>query len=64
MVVQITSSVKNGELVTVLHGPDPRRRTETMSAADKTDFVINGAWLIDSFGQSELRSRVAAALHR
>jgi len=64
MVVQITSSVKNGELVTVLHGPDPRRPTETISAADKTDFIIDGAWLIDSFGQTELRSRVAAALHR
>ena len=60
--VQITSSVKNGELVTVLHGPDPRRPTETMSAADKTDFIIHGTWLIDSFGQPELRSRLAAAL--
>ena len=61
-VVQITSSVRNGELVTVLRGPDRQRRTETMSAADKTDFIVHGAWLIDSFAQPELRSRVATAL--
>jgi hypothetical protein len=60
--VTMTSSVKNGQLITVLHGPNAARPVETLYGTDPAEIIIYRRWLIESFGQPGLDSAVRAAI--
>jgi hypothetical protein len=60
--VTMTSTVKNGQLITVLHGPNAARPVETLYGTDPAEIIIYRRWLIESFGQPGLDSAVRAAI--
>jgi hypothetical protein len=60
--ITVQSSVKDGQLLTVLHGPGAGRPGATMPSADKSDFVIHKRWLFDTFGQLQLRDALERAV--
>lgn len=60
--VSITSSIVDGQAVTVLRSPDRRERPVTMVSADKTDFLAYKRWLFDTWQQPQLRAALASAV--
>lgn len=60
--VTVTSTVKNGQLITVLHGPNAEQPVANLYDADPAGFVIYHRWLIQSFGQPGLDSAIRAAI--
>ncbi|HEY5061468.1 MAG TPA: hypothetical protein VII52_08015 [Gemmatimonadaceae bacterium] len=61
-VVTMTSTVKNGQLITVLHGPNAARPVDSLYGADPAGIVIYRRWLIQSFSQPGLDSAIRAAI--
>jgi hypothetical protein len=60
--VTVASSVTNGHLITVLHGPNAARPVENLYDGDPGGIIIHRRWLIQSFGQPGLDSAIRAAI--
>jgi hypothetical protein len=60
--ITVASTVNDGQLLTVLRGPNASRPVDSLYGADKTDFVIHKRWLFETFGQIELRTALQRAI--
>jgi hypothetical protein len=60
--VRVSSTVKDGQLLTVLRGPNAQRPVDSLYSADKTDILVHKRWLFDTFGQLPLRAALRAAV--
>ncbi|MFI5257477.1 MAG: hypothetical protein ACHQRK_09475 [Gemmatimonadales bacterium] len=60
--VRVTTTVIDGQLLTVLRRPDPRSRADSLFSADRTDIILHGRWLFDTWGQEPVRFALLSAL--
>lgn len=58
--VHISSTVKDGDVITVLRAPDGR--ADSVFSADRSRFIARGRWLIETFDEHRQRDAAARAL--
>jgi len=58
--VHISSTVQDGDVITVLRAPDGR--ADSVFSADRSRFIARGRWLIETFDEHRQRDAAARAL--